>query len=191
MSFYTQEQLLEIGFKSIGENCKISTKTSIYRPEEIEIGNNCRIDDFVILSGKIHLKNNIHIAAFCNLSAGECSIFFEDFSGLAYGCHVFTGTDDYSGRTMTNPTVPLEYKGLKEKNIIIGKHAIIGTNSIIMPGVNIAEGTAVGALSMVTKSTKPWGIYFGNPAKRIKERKKDLLSLEIEYLESKKKYNKE
>ncbi|HGN1279171.1 acyltransferase [Proteus mirabilis] len=184
MSFYTQEQLLKIGFKSIGKNCKISSKASIYRPEEIEIGNNCRIDDFVILSGKIYLGNNIHIAAFCNLSAGQCSILFEDFSGLAYGCHVFTGTDDYSGRTMTNPTVPLKYKGLKEKNIIIGRHSIIGTNSIIMPGVNIAEGTAVGALSMVTKSTKPWGIYFGNPAKRIKERKQDLLLLESEYLKN-------
>ncbi|BDR96154.1 acyltransferase [Proteus mirabilis] len=187
MSYYTTEQLAEIGFKKIGTNCKISTKASIYRPEEIEIGNDCRIDDFVILSGKIHLKNNIHIAAFCNLSAGECSILFEDFSGLAYGCHVFTGSDDYSGRTMTNPTIPLKYKNLKEKNIIIGKHAIIGTNSIIMPGVTIAEGTAVGALSMVTKSTKPWGIYFGNPAKRIKERKKDLLNLEMEYIKEKSK----
>ncbi|HEK2134322.1 TPA: acyltransferase, partial [Proteus mirabilis] len=101
--------------------------------------------------------------------------------------HVFTGSDDYSGRTMTNPTIPLKYKNLKEKNIIIGKHAIIGTNSIIMPGVTIAEGTAVGALSMVTKSTKPWGIYFGNPAKRIKERKKDLLNLEMEYIKEKSK----
>ena len=40
----------------------------------------------------------------------------------------------------------------------------------------------MGALTLVHKSTKPWGIYVGNPAKRIKERKNDLLSLEVEFL---------
>lgn len=182
MSFYTENELQEIGFLSVGKNVKVSNKCSIYRPQEIEIGDNSRIDDFCILSGSIKIGRNVHIAAFSNLSAGQCSITFEDFSGLAYGCHVFTGSDDYSGRTLTNPTVPLEFKGLKEAPIIIARHAIVGTNSIIFPGVTVAEGCAIAALTMVNKSTKPWGIYFGVPAKRIKERKQDLLKLEEEYL---------
>lgn len=185
MAFYSQEELQNIGFKSLGKNILISDKTSIYRPNEIVIGDNCRIDDFCILSGKIILGNNIHIAAYCNLSAGNCSITFKDFSGLAYGCHVFTGSDDYSGKFMTNPTIPLEYKGLKERDITIGKHAIIGTNSVILPGASIADGCAIGALSLVIKKTKPWGIYAGRPAQRIKERKQELLILEAEYLKSK------
>ena len=52
-----------------------------------------------------------------------------------------------------------------------------------MPGVRVAEGTAVGAMSMVTKSTEPWSVYFGVPAKRLKARKKELLSLEKAYLD--------
>jgi len=182
MAFYSEQELKEIGFKKIGVNVKISTRASIYRPHEMEIGDNSRIDDFCLLSGKIKIGRNVHLAAFSNISAGECSVTFEDFSGLAYGCHVFTGSDDYSGKTLTNPTVPTEYKGLKESNVILGRHVIVGTNSIVFPGVIIAEGCSVGALSMLTKSTKPWGIYFGAPAKRIKERSKDLLELERLYL---------
>ena len=57
----------------------------------------------------------------------------------------------------------------------------------IMPGVVLEEGTSVGAMSLVLKSTQPWWIYVGNPAKRLKNRKKDLLALEKQYLQSEKK----
>lgn len=186
MAFYSDEEIKNIGFKQLGVNVKISTKASFYRPHEMEIGDNSRVDDFCLLSGKVIIGRNVHIAAFSNISAGECSIKFEDFSGLAYGCHVFTGSDDYSGKTLTNPTVPVEYKGLKEAGVVLGRHVIIGTNSIVFPGVIVAEGCSVGALSMVTKSTKPWGVYFGIPAKRIKERSNELLAFEKLYLESEK-----
>ncbi|MNE79761.1 dTDP-4-amino-4,6-dideoxy-D-glucose acyltransferase [compost metagenome] len=135
-----------------------------------------------MLSGNIKIGKNVHVAAYCNLAGGELGIEMEDFSGLAYGCHVFTQSDDYSGETMTNPTVPKKYKKETYKKIHIGKHVIVGTKSIILPGVNVAEGCSVGAMTMLTKSTQPWGIYFGIPAKRIKERKRDLLELESEYI---------
>ena len=53
-----------------------------------------------------------------------------------------------------------------------------------MPGVILAEGTSIGAMSLVLKSTEAWGLYVGNPAKRLKDRNKDLLQLEIIYLEN-------
>ena len=52
-----------------------------------------------------------------------------------------------------------------------------------MPGVSLEEGTSIGSMSLVLKSTKPWGIYIGNPSKRLKDRKKDLLKFEKQYLE--------
>ena len=183
MAFYSLNELNNFGFKLLGKNVLISTRCAIYRPGEMEIGNNVRIDDFCLLSGKIIIGNNVHIAAYCNISAGECSVTFDDFSGLAYGCHVFTGSDDYSGKTMTNPTVPLKYKGLKESDVFLGRHVIVGTNSVIFPGVYLAEGCAVGALSMVTKSTEPWYTYFGAPAKKLRRRSKKLLDLEKKYLD--------
>ena len=82
-SFLSREKLMEIGFKSIGENVLLSRKASIYGPENIEIGNNVRIDDFCILSGKIKLGSYIHIAAYSALFGGEEGITMEDFTGLS------------------------------------------------------------------------------------------------------------
>lgn len=182
MAFLSKEQIESLGLKFLGKNVKISDKCAIYNPEMIEIGDNSRIDDFCLLSGNIHIGRNVHVAAYCNMAGGIPGIYMDDFSGLAYGCHVFTQSDDYSGASMTNPTIPRQYKKESMREVRIGKHVIIGTKSIVLPGVTIADGCSVGALTMVTKSTKEWGIYFGIPAKRIKERRKDLLVMEEEYL---------
>ncbi len=184
MAFLKQEQLELIGFKKLGKNVRISDKASIYNPDQIEIGDYSRIDDFCVVSGKVTIGRNVHIAVFCNIAGGELGVTFGDFSGLAYACHVFTQSDDYGGDTLTNPTVPDIYKRETKKPIVIGKHTIVGTNSIVFPGVILAEGTSVGANSMVTKSTEEWAVYFGNPAKKIKNRRKELLKLEEEYLAS-------
>ena len=63
-SFYSDEELLSMGFKSIGKGCMISRKASFYGVGRMSIGNNVRIDDFCILSGSITLANNIHISAY-------------------------------------------------------------------------------------------------------------------------------
>lgn len=182
MAYYTDEELYAMGFKSIGKNVKISNKASIYDCERIEIGDNSRIDDFCLLSGKIQLGRNIHITPYCNLAGGEKGIIIDDFSTLAYGVNVFTQSDDYLGATMTNSTIPAKYKKEIKKEIYIAKHVIVGAGSYIMPGVRLEEGTSVGAMSLMTKSSEPWTVYIGIPAKAIKNRKKDLLELEKQYL---------
>ncbi|NNC36252.1 MAG: acyltransferase [Hyphomonadaceae bacterium] len=184
MPFLNQLELNSLGFKRLGKNVRISEKASIYNADQIEIGDHSRIDDFCVISGNVKIGRNVHIAIYSQLSGGRPGIEMCDFSGLAYGCQIFAQSDDYSGTTMTNPTVPAEYKSEAEAPITIGRHCIIGTNSIVLPGVHIQEGTSVGAMSMVTKTTEPWSIYFGAPAKRIKARKKDLLELEKAYLAS-------
>ncbi len=183
MSYYSQKELKSMNFKYLGKNVKISTKASIYDCKKFEIGNNSRIDDFCVISGKISIGHNVHVAPFCLLAGGKEGIILEDFSGLAYHVQVFTQSDDYSGNTLTNPTIPEEFKKEFKQKIIIDRHVIVGAGSLIMPGVVLAEGTAIGALSVVRKDTEAWNIYLGNPAKKIKKRKKDLLELEKEYLD--------
>lgn len=183
MPYLTEKKLSEMGFKSLGKNVKISDRASIYNADQIEIGDYSRIDDFCVISGKIKIGRNVHIAPYCLVAGGEKGIIFEDFSGLAYQVQVFTQSDDYSGQTMTNPTVPAEFKKEAKRTVFIGRHSIVGAGSIIMPGVSLNEGTSVGAMSLVRKSTEAWSIYLGNPSKKIKDRKKDLLELERAYLE--------
>lgn len=180
--FLSLKQLKKLNLKYIGLNVKISNRASIYNSELISIGDNSRIDDFCLISGMVKIGNNVHIAAFCNIAGGVKGIVLEDFVGLAYGCHIFTQSDDYSGKTLTNPTIPDLFKNVKKKSITIKKHSIIGTNSSVFPGVVIEEGCSFGANVNIKHSTKPWGIYSGVPLKRIKNRSRKLLELEEKYL---------
>ena len=182
MAYLTHDALAALGLKQFGNDVLISDKASIYNAESISIGTNVRVDDFCVLSGRIDFGSNIHIAVFCTIAGGSEGVTFEDFSGLAYGCHVFAQSDDYSGRTMAGPIFPERFKNVTKKPILVKKHGIVGTGSIVLPGVTLEEGTAVGAMSLVTKSTRPWGIYSGIPAKRIKERHRDILEFEQRYL---------
>lgn len=187
--FLSDEELRKIGFKNLGANVLISNKVSIYGAEFISIGDNVRIDDFCILSGKITFGNNIHIGAgsmiFSNHDkADEVSVEIDDCSTLSSRCVIYALTDDYSGLTMTNPMIPDKYRGVIKKSVCIGKHCIVGTGSTILPGANLAEGVAVGEMSLLTKPTKAWKIYAGIPAREIKERSKDLLELEKEFMEN-------
>ena len=186
MSYLKDSDIKNIGFKSIGRNVKISDKASIYNPEEIEIGDNSRIDDFCVISGNIKIGRNIHITPHCLVAGGKKGIIIDDFATLAYFVKVFSQSDDYSGKTMTNSTIPTEFKNEYKSCVHIGRHVIIGTGSTIFPGVVVAEGCSIGAMTLVNKSTEPWGIYVGNPAKRIKDRSKDLLVLEQKFLETNK-----
>ncbi len=183
MAFLSSSELQKLGFKHLGKNVRISDKASIYQPSEIEIGDESRIDDFCVISGKVSMGRNVHVAVFCNVAGGTEGVTLEDFAGLAYGCHVFSQSDDYSGTTMTNPTVPAQFKQETKAAVRIGRHCIVGAKSVIFPGVHLAEGSAVGAMSMVTRSTEAWTIVAGVPARKVKDRRRDLLALEKTYLE--------
>ena len=182
MAYLTEREVQEFGFKAVGKGVKVSSNASIYNPELIELGDYSRIDDFCVISGNITFGMHVHIAPFCLVAGGDKGIIMGDFSGLAYGVQVFSQSDDYSGRTLTNPTVTAQFKRERKARVTVGKHVIIGASSVEFPGVNLAEGCSVGAMTLVNKSTKPWGIYSGNPARRIKERKRDLLELETQFL---------
>jgi galactoside O-acetyltransferase len=101
-----------------------------------------------------------------------------DFSGLSSRVSVYSSNDDYSGSTLTNPTVPKAFSGVVEAGVFLGKHVIIGSGSVIVPGVTLQEGAAVGALSLVTRDCESFSVYSGIPAKKIKPRKRDVLELE-------------
>lgn len=82
---------------------------------------------------------------------------------------------------MTNPMISERYKDLQKKKVSIDRHVIIGTGCTILPGVKIAEGSAVGSMSLVKKSTEPWTINAGIPAEKKKMRSKKLLEMEKEF----------
>ena len=179
----TRQQLEKMGFLTMGENVLISRKASIYGASIIRIGNNVRIDDFCILSageGGICLGNYIHIACYTSL-IGKEKITLSDFSNLSSRVSIYSSNDDYSGNHMTNPMVPSELTNVDHRPVRIGRHCIVGSGTIILPGVVMEEGSAVGSLSLVTKNCNAFGIYAGVPARFIKKRSKGMLEREKKF----------
>lgn len=182
MAFLTRDEIDSMGFHSVGENVYLSDRASYYNCKKISIGNNVRIDDFSVLSageGGIQIGNYIHIAVYSSL-IGAGRIVLKDFSNISSRVSIYSSNDDYSGEYMTNPMVRHELTNVMTGPVTIGKHAIIGSGTVILPGLSIEDGVAVGALSLVTKNCEAFGVYLGVPAKKIKERKRKLLDLEID-----------
>lgn len=169
---------MKLGIKKVGKEVYISRKASIYSPNMIAIGNNVRIDDFCILSGKIEIENYVHIAAYSAIYGGMDGVYIGSFANLSSRVSVYSISDDYSGESMTNPMVPEEYKNVTSAPVYIGKHAIIGSTSVIMPGTKLEEGSAFGAFSFINHNSQPWSINAGVPFHKIKDREKKILEME-------------
>ncbi len=174
--FYSYEEMSYMGIRNPGKNVQISRTAIITNPELLSIGNNVRIDDYVLMTGAIWLRSHIHISSFCSLG-GRAGIVMENFSGLSAGVRIFSASDDYSGDFMTNPTVPEEYTNVQEGVVHLREHAIVGANSVILPGIEIGKGAAVGAISLITKNVPEFEIWAGIPAKKIADRKRNMLQL--------------
>ncbi len=184
MSFYSSEELAVLGLRHVGLGVKISRKASIYGAERISVGNYSRIDDFCILSasgeGQFTIGAHVHVACYTSL-IGQADVTLEDFANLSSRVSLYSSSDDFSGVWMTNPTVPAEFTNVESAPVIVRTHVVVGSGSVILPGVDIARGCAVGALSLLNRSTEPFGVYAGVPARRVKDRDQGLLAHEARF----------
>lgn len=160
-------------------NVKTFEDTKIIGIENIDFGKYVIIDDFVLIYAKKKIKigNHVHIASFTSISGGG-EFIMGDYSAISSGCRIVTGTDDFIDGGFGNSTISNEFRNVHVGDIHIGKFAIIGGNSVILPNVNIGEGASVGAGSVVTKDLEPWGIYVGNKRIGWRNREKVLKNYE-------------
>lgn len=177
--FLKSEDLRDEGFCKLGENVLIHEDANIVGFDKIAIGDNVRIDPFVsiIANANVDIGSYIHIGAYTYISA-QRAIQLHDFVNISQSVKIYTSNDDYSGASMTNPMVPDDCKKVKLDTLTLGRHVIIGSSSVILPGCHVEEGSAVGALSFVNYSLGSWGVYAGIPVKYIRARSKALLQYE-------------
>lgn len=169
--------------KRCGKNVIIGKTVRIRRPELVEIGDNVIIDDFTYISTKLIIDSNCHISSGCKLIGGPDSLItMADFSTLAPNVVLAAGSDDYIAG-IASPLVEPEFKGdYHVGQISIGRHSIVGANSTILPNVDLCEGAAIGANSLVKTTLKPWTLYAGIPVKEIRERDRErILELELNW----------
>jgi galactoside O-acetyltransferase len=166
-------------YRKIGKDVFISKDALIKKPHLCDIGSHNAIDNGVTISTELVMGDYIHIAPFVVIIGGEKSkLILEDFSFVASGTKIVCGSEDYTGAGLVGPTIPAQYRKISYTTVKFEKFSGCGVNCSIMPNVTLAEGSILGANSLLTKSTEPWTIYVGSPAKPVKIRNKEII---IEY----------
>ena len=86
-----------------------------------------------------------------------------------------SGSDRFDGSGLTGPTIPERWRSVERRSIEVGRHAVLGTNVVVHPGVKIGDGTIVGSNSLVTRDLPPWTICVGTPAEPVGERPRETM----------------
>jgi len=164
--------------KSVGTDVVFGANVEIRRPHLVTIGDHVAIDTGTYITTCAQIGDYVHIGPYVTVIGGErARLVMGHFTNFAAGCRVICGSDRFNGHGLIGPaTLPAGYKdAMKTEPIVLENFANVGANVVIMPGVTLAEGTAIGACSLVTKSTEPWTIYTGIPAKPLKPRPRDTM----------------
>ena len=154
-----------------GKDLFIDNDALIKFPDNVELGNHVAIDKGFYCTTKLIVGDYVHLAPYSVVIGGKDSLLeMKHFSGIASGGKVVCGGDDFTTGALMNPQVPHKYRDSVSKPVKFEMFSCLGVNSCVLQGVTLAEGSVIGAHSLVTKDTEPWTIYVGSPARPIKKR---------------------
>ena len=152
MTYIDKTAIVEKGSK-IGKNTKIWHFTHVMSSAVIgdncTVGQNCFIGENVTIGNNVKIQNNVSI-----------------YDGVVLEEDVFIGPSVvFTNVKFTRSKKPVNKNYEKT---IIKKGVSIGANSTIICGVTISDNSFVGAGSVVTKDLGKNGLYFGNPARLVR-----------------------
>ena len=173
MGFYSRRQLGKLGLAAVGHDVAISDRCSLYGAGSISVGDHVRIDDFSIVTARqpVVIGCYVHVSAYAFLS-GSFGITVGDFSNVGIRATVLSNSDDFGGDWLAGPMAPAELRGASCAPVELGPHTVLGTGTVVLPGVRLGAGVAVGALSLVKESLPDWGVYAGIPARWLRPRQR-------------------
>jgi len=136
-----------------GGSISIGKKTEIRRGAivsssggNIVIGDNCSVNSYCVIYGVggLTIGNGVRIGTHTTIIPSN---------------HRYDKCDQY-----------IYKQGITSLGIAIEDDVWIGAGVVVLDGVTIARGCVIGANAVVAKSTEPYGVYVGVPAKLIKKR---------------------
>lgn len=173
---------------SIGSSCLIEEDVRLQVPQRIFLGRRVFLGQYAYLDGQtsaLRLGNDVHIARFVTLRAGQIGItlhdnvgintrsYIEGNGGVEVGAYTLfsPGVQCISGNhVFDDPDAPIKYQGTQYGKISIGEDCWLGTNVIVLPGVTIGRGSVIGAGAVVTKDVPAFSIALGVPARVVGQR---------------------
>jgi len=139
-----------------------------------KFGDHVAIDKGFYCTTQLTVGDYVHIGPYVSIiGSARSKMILEDFCFIAVGSKIVAGSDDYNDCNLMGPLIPEKFKKLILTTIKFEKYAGCGANCTILPGVTLSEGSILLAGSLLNKSTKPWTIYAGNPARPIRTRDKE------------------
>ncbi|MEM6851509.1 MAG: acyltransferase [Pseudomonadota bacterium] len=131
----------------LGRDCEVlrGAMLAAYKGS-IRVGDRCSFNPYTIIYGHggVRIGDDVRIAAHCVVVSAN---------------HVFA-----------NPDQPITQQGLTREGVTIENDVWIGAGARVLDGVTIARGCVVAAGAVISKSTEPFGVYGGVPARRIADR---------------------
>lgn len=168
-----EDEIQGLGLAAWGSDVQIDPTVRLFGASSISIGSHVRIDSGVLLSagpGALTIGSFVHIAADVKVFASAADVELRDFSGLSVGVCLLSATDDFTDGHLTGPTVPDRLRQVSSGRVVIGRHAVVGVGSVILPDVTLGDGCAVGSLSLVRNSVPEGCVVAGNPLRVIRKR---------------------
>ncbi|HTB66232.1 MAG TPA: hypothetical protein VK727_08390 [Steroidobacteraceae bacterium] len=132
----------------LGRNCHIYPKCRIWAPWNLRCGDGAAIADEVVVYNPADVSLGVHAIV----------------SQQAYLC---TATHDYDNSDFPMISAPISLEDF----------AWVCARASVLPGVTLREGAVLGLAAVATRDLDAWYVYAGNPAKRVKERRRPLRAL--------------
>ena len=114
--------------------------------------------------GSVSIGRYCSVNPFC-LLYGQGGLTIGDYVRIAAHTVIIPGNHNYARRD-----IPIYQQGNTMLGVVIRDDVWIGAGVRVLDGVTVAEGCVIGAGSVVVKSTDPFGVYVGVPARRVKDR---------------------
>ena len=139
-----EAHIYEVQRAEVGDGVKIASH-ALLRRLELEMGDNCTVNSYAVLHGKIRIGSNVSIAP-------GAKLFGEN--------HNFSRID-----------IPFKQQGNVRKGITVGDDVWIGADVIIVDGVRVGSHVVLAAGAVVTKDVPDYALAGGNPARIIRDRR--------------------
>ncbi len=173
---YTRQELLDFGFTAVGEPVWVSRKASLYAISG-RLGDRVRVDDFCVLKGRLEVGDRVHIGAFCSLSGVGGVIALGDCCALGTHVSIFTASDDFRADALNGNLVPQELVKTVRDDVRVGRAAMVGPHSVVLPGVTVGDAAAVGAQCVLSQSVEPGTLLISGAARGVAVGRRDVAKI--------------
>jgi len=167
----------------------ISPNVRVRHPDHFTVGDYSIVDDFCYFSTRVEIGVCSHIASGCSVAGGRTHLFaVGDYCSLSSGVKVWCTSDDFVNDVVAiipDGVGPIK-EHLIEGDVRLENCTAVGSNSVVMPGNTIPEGTVIGALSFVPArfQFEPWSVYAGTPIRLVGRRNKEAVTRQASRLKA-------